>query len=96
MIGSGVATARDRSSAVSDTPVASPMFGYCGSAQCPEGTDPFRMAIVARTRWVEDLLVSEGLGQCVLLGAGLDTFAQRHGDLAELRSIHLYERRPLR
>jgi methyltransferase (TIGR00027 family) len=49
----------------------------------PEGTAPFRMAIVARTRWVEDLLVSEGLGQYVLLGAGLDTFAQRHGDRAD-------------
>jgi methyltransferase (TIGR00027 family) len=38
---------------------------------------------VARTRFVEDLLADEGIGQYVLLGAGLDTFAQRHPELAE-------------
>ncbi len=48
----------------------------------PVGTLPYRAAIVARTRFVEDLLVEEGIGQYVLLGAGLDTFAQRHGELA--------------
>ena len=44
----------------------------------PTGTAPYRAAIVARTRYVEDLLVAEDLGQYILLGAGLDTFAQRH------------------
>ena len=48
----------------------------------PVGTAPYRAAIVARTRFVEDMLVDEGIGQYVLLGAGLDTFAQRHPDLA--------------
>ncbi len=48
----------------------------------PMGTLPYRAAIVARTRFVEDLLVEEGIGQYVLLGAGLDTFAQRHAELA--------------
>ena len=48
----------------------------------PVGTLPYRAAIVARTRFVEDLLVEEGIGQYVLLGAGLDTFAQRHPELA--------------
>jgi methyltransferase (TIGR00027 family) len=48
----------------------------------PVGTGPYRVAIVARTRFVEDLLVEEGIGQYVLLGAGLDTFAQRHPELA--------------
>jgi len=48
----------------------------------PLGTAPYRAAIVARTRYVEDLLVDEGVGQYVLLGAGLDTFAQRHPELA--------------
>jgi methyltransferase (TIGR00027 family) len=48
----------------------------------PVGTLPYRAAIVARTRFVEDLLVEEGIGQYVLLGAGLDTFAQRHAELA--------------
>ena len=48
----------------------------------PVGTRGYRAAIVARTRVVEDLLVDEGIGQYVLLGAGLDTFAQRHPELA--------------
>jgi methyltransferase (TIGR00027 family) len=48
----------------------------------PIGTRPFRAAIVARTRFVEDLLVEEGITQYILLGAGLDTFVQRHPELA--------------
>jgi methyltransferase (TIGR00027 family) len=47
----------------------------------PVGTRGYRAAIVARTRFVEDLLSEEDIGQYVLLGAGLDTFAQRHGEL---------------
>jgi methyltransferase (TIGR00027 family) len=50
----------------------------------PSGTSGYRAAIVARTRFVEDLLVDEGIVQYVLLGAGLDTFVQRHPELAEL------------
>jgi len=49
----------------------------------PVGTAPYRAAIVARTRYVEDLIAEQGVGQYVLLGAGLDTFAQRHPELAE-------------
>jgi methyltransferase (TIGR00027 family) len=49
----------------------------------PIGTGGYRAAMVARARFVEDLLVDEGIGQYVLLGAGLDTFAQRHPDLSE-------------
>jgi methyltransferase (TIGR00027 family) len=48
----------------------------------PVGTSPYRAAIVARTRFVEDLVIDEGFGQYVLLGAGLDTFVQRHPELA--------------
>lgn len=48
----------------------------------PIGTRAYRAAIVARTRFVEDLLVEEGIAQYILLGAGLDTFVQRHPDLA--------------
>jgi methyltransferase (TIGR00027 family) len=48
----------------------------------PLGTRPYRAAIVARTRFVEDLLIEEGIAQYILLGAGLDTFVQRHPDLA--------------
>lgn len=51
----------------------------------PQWTRAFRAAIVARARFVEDLLVEQvdrGVGQYVILGAGLDTFAQRRPDLA--------------
>jgi methyltransferase (TIGR00027 family) len=48
----------------------------------PVGTRSFRGAIVARTRYVEDLVVDGGITQYVLLGAGLDTFVQRHPELA--------------
>ena len=43
-------------------------------------TRPFRASIVARARFIEDLVVEQvahGVGQYVILGAGLDTFAQR-------------------
>jgi methyltransferase (TIGR00027 family) len=48
-------------------------------------TRPFRASIVARARFIEDLVaeqVSEGARQYVILGAGLDTFAQRRPELA--------------
>lgn len=47
-------------------------------------TRPFRASIVARARFVEDLLearVARGVTQYVILGAGLDTFAQRRPEL---------------
>ena len=43
----------------------------------PDWTSGFRAWMVARARFVEDLVVERGVGQYVLLGAGLDTFAQR-------------------
>jgi methyltransferase (TIGR00027 family) len=51
----------------------------------PDGTRWFRASIVARARFVEDLVVEQadlGLTQYVILGAGLDTFAQRRPELA--------------
>jgi len=51
----------------------------------PEGTRLSRAAIVARARFVEDLVVEQsgnGVEQYVILGAGLDTFAQRRPDIA--------------
>lgn len=42
----------------------------------PKMTAPMRAGIVARARWVEDLVTADT--QYVILGAGLDTFAQRH------------------
>ena len=51
----------------------------------PRGTSGFRAAIVARARFIEDLVAEQagqGVGQYVVLGAGLDTFAQRRPELA--------------
>src|SRR5579863_4538432 len=51
----------------------------------PQFTRPFRASIVARARFIEDLVleqVERGVDQYVILGAGLDTFAQRRPDLA--------------
>jgi methyltransferase (TIGR00027 family) len=48
-------------------------------------TRPFRASIVARARFIEDLVAeraAHGVGQYVILGAGLDTFAQRRPELA--------------
>lgn len=46
----------------------------------PAFTKPFRASIVARARFIEDLILEQmqqGIAQYVILGAGLDTFAQR-------------------
>ena len=51
----------------------------------PVGTRWFRAGIVARARFVEDLVAEQaarGVTQYVILGAGLDTFAQRRPELA--------------
>jgi methyltransferase (TIGR00027 family) len=51
----------------------------------PDGTRWFRASIVASARFVEDLVVEQvarGVTQYVILGAGLDTFAQRRPELA--------------
>lgn len=51
----------------------------------PKGTAPFRASIVARARFIEDFVVEHidhGVDQYVILGAGLDTFAQRRPESA--------------
>src|SRR5712691_668098 len=51
----------------------------------PRGTSRFRAGIVARARFAEDLVVEQagrGVSQYVILGAGLDTFAQRRPTIA--------------
>ena len=51
----------------------------------PDATRTFRASIVVRSRFVEDLVTEQadaGVTQYVLLGAGLDTFAQRRPELA--------------
>jgi len=50
----------------------------------PDFTRPFRASIVARARFVEDLVAEEvgrGVSQYVILGAGLDSFAQRRPEI---------------
>jgi methyltransferase (TIGR00027 family) len=51
----------------------------------PDGTRLFRASIVARARFIEDLVTEQanrGISQYVILGAGLDTFAQRRPEIA--------------
>jgi methyltransferase (TIGR00027 family) len=58
-------------------------------------TRPFRASIVARARFIEDLVaeqVDRGVGQYVILGAGLDTFAQRRPELASRLQVFEVDR----
>lgn len=51
----------------------------------PVYTAGFRASIVARARFIEDVVTDEaspGVAQYVILGAGLDTFAQRRPEFA--------------
>jgi methyltransferase (TIGR00027 family) len=51
----------------------------------PRATSGFRAAVVARGRFIEDLVAERaglGVAQYVILGAGLDTFAQRRPEVA--------------
>jgi methyltransferase (TIGR00027 family) len=58
----------------------------------PHATRRARASMVARSRFIEDLVAEQaghGVGQYVILGAGLDTFAQRRPELAA--RLHVYE-----
>ena len=55
-------------------------------------TKRLRASIVARARFVEDLIIKQskqGIDQYIILGAGLDTFVQRRPDMAS--GLHIYE-----
>jgi methyltransferase (TIGR00027 family) len=61
----------------------------------PQGTSQFRASIVARARFIEDLIVERaghGVSQYVILGAGLDTFAQRRPEIAARMRIFEVDR----
>jgi methyltransferase (TIGR00027 family) len=65
--------------------LAAPDDGWRNRPDMSPFTRPFRASIVARARFVEDLVAEQaarGVGQYVILGAGLDTFAQRRPKLA--------------
>lgn len=55
-------------------------------------TKRLRASIVARSRFIEDLIIEQskqGVNQYVILGSGLDTFAQRKPDIAA--NLQIYE-----
>jgi methyltransferase (TIGR00027 family) len=65
--------------------LAAPDAGWRGRPDMSAFTRPFRASIIARARFIEDLVEQEaaaGVLQYVILGAGLDTFAQRRPELA--------------
>ena len=56
----------------------------------PEFTKRIRASIVARARFIEDLIIEQsrkGITQYVILGAGLDSFAQRRPEIASQLQI---------
>lgn len=72
--------------------LAAPEEGWRERADMSTFTRPFRASILARARFIEDLVAEEaarGVDQYVVLGAGLDTFAQRRPELAS--HMHVFE-----
>jgi methyltransferase (TIGR00027 family) len=58
----------------------------------PQFTKRLRASMVVRSRFIEDLIIEQskqGISQYVILGAGLDTFAQRRPDIAS--KLQVYE-----
>jgi methyltransferase (TIGR00027 family) len=65
--------------------LAAPDEGWRSRPDMSPFTRPFRASILARARFIEDHIATEtacGVGQYVVLGAGLDTFVQRRPELA--------------
>lgn len=65
--------------------LVAPDDGWLSRPDMGPFTRPFRASILARARFIEDLVAQQaacGVGQYVILGAGLDTFAQRQPELA--------------
>jgi methyltransferase (TIGR00027 family) len=65
--------------------LADPEAGWRDRPDMSPFTRPFRASILARARFVEDLVVEQaarGVEQYVILGAGLDTFALRRPERA--------------
>jgi methyltransferase (TIGR00027 family) len=65
--------------------LVAPSDGWRNRGDMSPFTRPFRASIVSRGRFIEDLVSDQadlGVRQYVILGAGLDTFAQRRPELA--------------
>jgi methyltransferase (TIGR00027 family) len=63
----------------------------------PVASRPFRASIVARARFIEDLVAREslqGVRQYVILGSGLDTFAQRRPEVASRLTVFEVDQAP--
>lgn len=72
--------------------LAAPDEGWRDRPDMSSFTRPFRASILARARFIEDLVeqrVARGVAQYVILGAGLDTFAQRRPEFAS--RLHVFE-----
>jgi len=72
--------------------LAAPEDGWRERPDMSAFTRPFRASTLARARFIEDLVADEaarGIDQYVILGAGLDTFAQRRPELAS--HMHVFE-----
>ncbi|HKP60693.1 MAG TPA: class I SAM-dependent methyltransferase [Polyangiales bacterium] len=70
--------------------LAAPEEGWRQRPDMSPFTRPFRASIVARARFIEDLVAERsvrGVSQYVILGAGLDTFAQRRTELASRMQV---------
>lgn len=70
--------------------LAAPDPGWQDRPDMSSFTKPFRASILARARFVEDLLGEQaavGVAQYVILGAGLDTFVQRRPELASRLAV---------
>src|SRR5437016_13827622 len=75
--------------------LAAPDEGWRSRPDMSPFTRPFRASIVARARFIEDLVAEQatrGVWQYVILGAGLDTFAQRRSELASRLLVFEVER----
>lgn len=70
--------------------LAAPDEGWRDRPDMSPFTRPFRASILARARFIEDLVterVAAGVQQYLILGAGLDTFAQRRPEFASTLRI---------
>ncbi|HEX4145834.1 MAG TPA: class I SAM-dependent methyltransferase [Pirellulales bacterium] len=76
--------------------LADPDEGWRGRPDMdPQNTKLFRASIVARARFIEDLVIEQagrGVRQYVILGAGLDTFAQRRPEIASRLTVFEVDR----
>jgi len=75
--------------------LVSPAEGWRSRPDMSSFTRAFRASIVARARFIEDLVekqAAQGPLQYVILGAGLDTFAQRRPELASRLTVFEVDR----